>query len=445
MRRTARLYLATVLATILGTTMTVSVAADGADPEWGPAQHVPPFDRIHELPRTAVFPNGTLVAVWEDDDTGTQDDLTRIFRSTRPPGGSWSAALALPVEDVWNLESFATRPDGSLQIAYGWEPRYPDIKHRVRIWNADGTVEPVGLANTADDYALSGDREGDVVAERLGSYDEDHGFDHVLRYQDGRAWRHMPKIGADPGDTFVLGPGDSVWMAGYDHDRTELRVRRWALGKSRWKTEWSRDYPPGHGYRYRPLVSGLSLAVGGPGRVTLAFQERERGDRGSTVRAVSRLGRSGWSRPAVLQRLAAHEHLLTTAPVVAAAGDLAEVAWTSSAPERSGVRQIWTAQLTSRGRDVRPLATAVAFGGFRELSMEVDLRDDGQVLLTYLQRRDDVRDLVGWIGPHDGLRGVTLFEDAGIMLGGSAFLGPGLAAVVRSVRGGGLLSRVLEE
>ncbi len=45
----------------------------------------------------------------------------------------------------------------------------------------------------------------------------------------------MPRLPADPRDVFVAGPGESVWMAGYDQSRGVLRVRRWAPGRTSWK------------------------------------------------------------------------------------------------------------------------------------------------------------------------------------------------------------------
>ncbi len=162
MRHTTRPSLvAASLSLLLGLVASGSAPAIGADgPAWGPVQQVPPVGGSHDLPLTGVFPDGTLVAVWEYDDTGSGDDLTRIFRSTRPPGGAWGEPVALPVEDVWNLQAIAPLPDGGLQVAYGWEPRFPDIEHRVRVWNADGSVGPIGQGNTNDDYTLQRRRRG---------------------------------------------------------------------------------------------------------------------------------------------------------------------------------------------------------------------------------------------------------------------------------------------
>ncbi|MEJ7795798.1 MAG: hypothetical protein WKF50_09615, partial [Nocardioides sp.] len=395
-----------------------------------------------ELPRTGVFSDGSLVSVWEHDDTGADDDLTRIFRSTRAPGEDWSAPEAFPVDDVWGLGSISTLPDGGIQIAYGWEPHFPDIVHRVRIWGADGSVTANGLGNTSDDYVLYGDADGHTIAERLGGYHEEAGFDHVLRYHDGVSWQRVPALGADPRDVFVAGPGESVWMAGYDQERTMLRVRRWAPGQSSWTLDWSRDYPPGH--QRRPLVDGLDLAVGGPGHVVLAFQEREVGDTGATIRAVRHDPDAGWRPVRRLQRLAVGEHLTTTAPVVSAAGANVEVAWTSSAPQRGGARQVWLAQLGDGASAPRLLATVESFSGFRSLSLDVDVRDDGDVLVTYLERDGDMRNLVGLLGPSDQLERTVLLEDTGVALGEAAFLVRGVAAVVGAVRGELLLSRVAE-
>ncbi|CAN5263244.1 hypothetical protein BH09ACT12_BH09ACT12_16550 [soil metagenome] len=443
---TSRLFRTRALAAlcagaVLGAGMTATAPAQAADPGWGPVQQIPP-DGVHELPRTGVFPDGTLVAVWEDDDTGDQDDLTRIFRSTRAPGADWSAPVAFPVEDVWNLESIATLSDGGIQIAYGWHPSSSAIKHRVRIWNADGTVEAVGLGNTSDDYTLNGDAEGDVVAELLGSYDTQDGFDHLLRYYDGTAWRGMPNVAADPRDRFVTGPGESVWMAGYDQSTSKLRVRSWAPEMKSWKLEWSRDYPSGH--LRKPLVDALALAVGAAGHVTLAWAEREIGRTGDTIRVVRREGRSGWTKPATLQRVPAGRHKVITGPVVAAAGTRSEVAWTVPG-KKAEWRVVRVAALAGDGPDVRRLASTRSFSGFRDLSLDVDLRGDGDALVSYLKRRGSRRQVVGWFGAPDALQGTTLLKNAGIMIGDSAFLVPGVAAVISSVGYYALASRVLEE
>lgn len=447
MHRIARLPLVAVcLSVILATGVAGSGSAQVADPEWGPVQEIPPFDRLHDLPQTGVFPGGTLVAVWEDDDTGDQDDVTRIYRSTRALGGDWSEPDAFPVEDVWSLEAIATRPDGGLQIAYGWEPRFPDIQHRVRIWNADGSVEEVGLGNTADDYTLSTDSEGNVVAERLGSYDQVKGFDHLLRYYDGEVWRRMPKLGADRQDRFLPGPGDSVWMAGYDQARSKLLVRRWAPGMAKWQVEWSRDYPPRH--LNKPLVTGVRLAVSSTGRVVVAFQEREVGKTGETVRAVASQGRSSWRRPFVLQRLPAGKHLTASLPVVAVAGDLVELAWTASAPKHRGMRVVRVARLTTQGPQTRRIAVARSRSGFRDLFLGISMRGDGDVLVTYFQRSDDDDhdQLMSWLGPHDALRGLLLLDNAWSV--GGPFLIPGLAGVIAgsgSLFDQHLVSLVLED
>ncbi len=394
--------LSLVLGLVVGLGSGLTGAAAGAsEPDWGLVQEVPPLGAVHSMPLSGVFPDGTLVAVWLHEGSGAGDDDTQAFRSTRRPQGDWTDPQAFPVHDVKTLEKIATRPNGSLQIAYGWDPDSSRFKYQVRIWNADGTVEKAPEATTA-----------------------------------------TPSLTGDPGDSHASGPGESEWMAGYDVSRSKLIVRRWKPGMSKWKLEWSRNYPSGH--RRNPFVDGLDLAVGGRGRVILAFQERAIGDTGATLRAVRRSARSGWTRPAILQRLPVDGNELLTAPVVAAVGDHAEVAWTSSAPGAQRVREVRVARLGSGGPDVRRLAVATAFKGFRTLSLDVDLRGDGDVLVTYLERRNDDRDLVGWLGPHDELSRTTLLEEvAGDVF--TSVLTPGLAAVVSRLGDDRLASRVLEE
>lgn len=426
------------LIAISATLALVLPAAAAADPpEWGATQVVPQVDgEDQEVPRVAAFPDGTLVAVWEQDVTAPGDDLTGIFRSTRPRGGEWSEPEAFPVADVWNLQAIAPRPDGSLQIGYGREPRFADLQHQVRIWYADGTVGPVGPGNGSDDYALVGDARGDVVAERFGRRPSDV-LTRVLRYHDGNAWHVMPTLRAYPNDVFVAGPGESVWAASYDTERTVLSVRRWAPGRRHWRVQWSRDYP---GRARKPLVQQLDLAAGARGRLVLGFAERETALTGPTLRVVRRHG-SRWGGVRRLARLPVDQRVTLTGPVVAASGRRAEVAWTSSAPQRRGRREVWVARLGA-DRDRRLLDTVGSFGGFRDLSLTLDLRA-GDVLVTYLERDDDLRRLVGWLGPHDGLLRSALLEDAGVMLDSPALLVPGVAAVVSSVRDG-MRSRAAE-
>ncbi len=427
-----------VLTLVLG--VPTGLAATAEDPTWGPVQDVPPAGGGHGLPMTAVFPDGSLVAVWADD-TGPVDDRTAIYRSTRPPGGVWSPPERFPAAVAFQgLDSIASRPDGSVMISYrGPISLDPTVKHRVRLWHADGTVGAASLASRSDDYSLVSDAEGDVVAHRLGSYSQRDGFDRVVRHYDAGTWRRLPEIDADPGDTFLPGRGESVWLAGYDAGRRTLRVLRWTPTTGTWTVQWSRAYP--HSDRRQPRAPGFGLAASAEGRVVLAFTD------GGTVQAVERAGGSSWSKPVVLYRPAsdrADTRPALSGPVVSVAGENAEVAWTVPAPQDAFEREIWVADLDDGGPDVRRLATATAFKGFRDVSLDVDVRADGNVLVTYVQRRDDVRDLVGWLGPHGDLRSTTLLADVGGLLADAAFLVPGLAAVITTLRGDRLASRVVE-
>lgn len=406
MHRTSRNLALAALSLVLGLVVglgsgLMGAAANVSDPGWRPVQEVPPLGAVHAMPLSAVFSDGTLVAVWLQEGSGAVDEGPRAFRSTRPPQGEWTDPLAFPVQDVKTLERIAPRPDGSLQIVYGWDPDSSRFRYQVRIWNADGSVEKAPRSTTA-----------------------------------------APSLDGDPGDSYASGPGKTEWMAGYDVSRSRLNVRRWKPGMANWKLEWSRSYPSGH--RRNPLVDGLDLAVGSAGRVVLAFQERETGGNGATVRAVRRSGKSGWTRPGILQRVPADDNQLLTSPMVAAAGVHAEVAWTSSAPGGQRLREIRIAQLGGGGRDVRRLAVATAFKGFHTLFLDVDLRDDGDILITYMERSNDDRDLVGWLGSHDGLSRTTLLEDVALDVFTSVLL-PGLAAVISRLGDGRLASRVLEE
>lgn len=119
------------------------------------------------------------------------------------------------------------------------------------------------------------------------------------------------------------------------------------------------------------------------------------------------------------------------------------MAWTSSAPQGHREREIRIASLGSGGPSLRQLAVATAFSGFRTLSLDVDVRADGDVLLTYVERNDDDRDLVGWLGPHDGLSRTTLLEDVQ-SYAITSVLRPGLAAVIAPLGDHRLVSRVFE-
>ncbi len=356
-------------AVLLGTALTGILPASGEGPGWGPQQEVPPFDAVHQSPRSAMFPDGTLVTVWEHDQTGSEDELTTIFRSTRPPGGEWSMPEEFPVDGVRSLEGVAGRADGDLLVSISYESAPAGTEHRVSRWSAAGAVDDTGVTNTQDAYTLGSDNTGDVIADRLGGKGAGKKSHHVLTYDNGdRSWQ-LPKLGADPRDVFVPGPRDSVWMAGYDASRSTLLVRRWKPGMSKWKNEWSRSYPGRH---RRPLVVGLDLAVSDAGGAILAFKERRIGRTGDTLRAVHRTGKSGWAKPTMLQRIAADKRLTISAPVVAAAGDYSEVAWTSSASRLTGKREIRVAQMTRGSREVRLLAKVTSLEGFEDLSLDVD-------------------------------------------------------------------------
>lgn len=431
-RWTARtLALAAALTAGLTTGLVPGAAAAPA-PGWGPVEQVPGYVGPGPV-LTGVHPDGTLVAVWETD---------RILRSTRAPGAAWTSPVAFPVDDARWPEAVATLPDGALLVAYTHDPPSGPSEHRVVTWAASGEVGQQGPVNESDDYTLAGDGTGDAVAERLGGYDEVEGFDHVVHHVDGTSWRRLPGLPADPGDVILAGPGESVWAAGYDVSRSILRVRRWTPRSAAWEVQWSRDYPPGH--LRRPLVEGLDLAVGAAGRAVLAFEEREAGGVGPRVRAVVRRP-SGWTRPFMLQRLPAGDVRTTSTPVVAASGSLARVAWTSSTPQRGGVQAVRVARVDQGRPDVVRLAQVRSFSGFRDLSLDVDVRADGDVLLTYLEREDTARVLVGWLGRHEDLRRTRLVDDTGVMRGDAAFLVDGLAAVVRGVDETRLVSRVAED
>ncbi|MGA8846174.1 MAG: hypothetical protein WB471_06125 [Nocardioides sp.] len=151
---------------------------------------------------------------------------------------------------------------------------------------------------------------------------------------------------------------------------------------------------------------------------------------------------AGWSRAGILQRVSLERGQVVTPPVVAVAGDRAEVAWT--VPAR-GVRhrEVRVASLGDGGPQVRSLTTTRAFRGDVSLGLDVDGRDDGDVLVTYVERRTDERDLVAWLGPHGALDRTTVLSDITehpVMSG----LVPGLAAVVASTAATRLISRVWE-
>ncbi|MEJ7795888.1 MAG: hypothetical protein WKF50_10070, partial [Nocardioides sp.] len=61
MSRSRAIITATLSAVLALSTAPVFAAAA----DWGPAQEVPPAGQTHELPRTGVFSDGSLVSVWE--------------------------------------------------------------------------------------------------------------------------------------------------------------------------------------------------------------------------------------------------------------------------------------------------------------------------------------------------------------------------------------------
>ena len=441
MTRTARPTRALALATLwaiacVGTAVPATGAAAGsADPGWGPAQDAPPYD---SLPRTVVFPDGTLMAVWTQRPSSSDTDMT-VRRSTRAPGGSWTATEVLPTE-AYGFTGIAPGHDGALQVATAtWAG--DRTEYEVRTWNPDGTVGEVSLSNFSSGYLLHGDAEGDLLAERVVRNKAAGGFHHAFRYFDGSTWQPLPAVAEEPRDLVVLGSGDSVWMASYTRPENTLRVRRWKPGMATWKVEWSRDYPSGH--PNAPYVAGMDLAAGSRGRVVLTFSERATARTDTTIVAVRRVGRSGWTRARILQRVALKRGQVVTAPVVAAAGDRTEVAWTVPARRGTRKRVVRIARLREHGPQVRRLTRTTAFRGAWDLGLDVDVRDDGDVLITYVERQVDQRDLVAWLGPHDALGRTTLLEDVTADPVTSVLV-PGLAAVIASPEQGRLVSRVWE-
>ncbi len=419
----------------LGSGVLAGAFADEPAPVWGHEEEVPPAGGAHSQPIAVAFPDGTLVAVWIHHDDRLENPPGLVRRSTRPPGGSWGEPESFPVPDVGRVNAVAAGRDGGVEIAYR-DASIVRKAEQVRTWRADGSLGEVTLAAN-DPFDLQADAAGDVVATRLGRYDGDGGFDRVVRHLGEGGWQSLPTIGADPGDVFVAGPGGSVWMAGYDTDDTTLRVRRWTPGMARWDLEWSRDFH--RRPQYKPLVQGLDLAIGSAGRAVLGFQQREVRDVGASVRAVQRTGTTGWSKPVVVEQLPAGQRLTASAPVVAAAGPLAAVAWSSTSTGH-GFREINLASLMDGGVDRRQLGVTGFFEANRDLSLDVDLRADGDLLLTYLQRRGSREQVVAWVGAWNDLEVTVLLRDASVMRHDSAFLVPGLAAVVSGADGVRLVS-----
>jgi len=80
----------------------------------------------------------------------------------------------------------------------------------------------------------------------------------------------------------------------------------------------------------------------------------------------------------------------------------------------------------------RLLDTVGSFSGFHDLALSVSTRADGDVLVALVERRDDLRDTVAWLGPWDHLERTTLLRDSGGQPVG--LLSPTAAAVVGTVR-----------
>ena len=410
-----------------------AASAVEADAGWGPTQEAPPNDG---RPHVVSLPDGTLVAVWS---TFTSDGHAGLLRSTRPPAGSWTSAEVFPVTDGVRLIDVAGGSDGVVHVSYAREtdagPAY-----EVRAWNPDGTVGAVTLSDTGGAYDLHSDGGGDLVAQRAVRREGSAGFEHRLHYFDGSAWQAMPTIGAELRDIFVPGVGDRVWAVSYDRPDNTLRVRRWQPGMATWAVAWARDYPPRH--PNDPFVAGMDFAVGRAGHAVLAFYERPTGRSPATVRVVRRAGRSGWTRAAVLQRVPLGQDQVVTAPVVAAVGRRAEVAWTVPAQWGTRRRVVRIAALGDDQPLMGRLAVVRAFRGFWDLSLDVDAREGGDVLVTYVERQTDRRDLVGWLGPHDDLGRATLIEDLWSAYDPvTSVLVPGLAVVTASSAHGRLVSR----
>ncbi len=423
------------VAASLGVGLPSGTSASGAEPGWGPTQEAPPYDSV---PRTVVFPDGTLMAVWTQRASSSDTDMT-VRRSTRAPGGSWTATEVLPTE-AYGFTGIAPGSDGVLHIATAtWAGDRSE--YEVRAWNADGTVGEASLDNFSSGYLLHGDADGDLLAERIVPNKGGGGSHHTFRYFDKSTWQPLPEVAEAPRDLVVLGSGDSVWLASYTRPKNTLLVRRWKPGMARWQVEWSRDYPSGH--PNDPFVAGMDLAAGSGGRVVLALSERATARKDATIVAVRRTGRSGWTRAGILQRVALTRGQVVSTPVVAAAGDRAEVGWTVPAQRGTRTRVIRIASLGEGGPDVRRLTRTTAFRGVPDLNLDIHVRADGDVLVTYVERQVDQRDVIGWVGPHGALGRTTLLEDVTADPVASALV-PGLAAVIASPERRRLVSRVWE-
>ena len=412
--------------------------AAGPEPQqtWSHEEEVPPAGVPHSQSLAAAFPDGTLVTVWLHFDPRPEDPPGVLLRSTRPPGGAWSDPEVFPVQDVARLNAIAAGTGGGIEIAYQ-DASITRKEEQVRTWNADGSVGEV-LLESNEAFDLEADAEGDVVATRLGRY-TNGAFNQVVRYRSAVGWRKLPSVRAHPGQVFRPGAGDAVWIGGYDGDRTRLLVRRWTPTTGRWNVEWSRDYD--RAPQYKPFVQGVDLALGGAGRATFAFQQREVRNRGASVRVVQRAGRSDWTKPQVLEQLPAGQRLTASAPVVAAAGELGAVSWSSSVAGNR-LRDVNVAWLVDGAVDKRRLGVTDWFDGYRDLSLDVDLRADGELLMTYLGRRGHRRQVVAWAGSRNQLEVTVLVRDAGVPRSDSAFLVTGLAAVIATASEGRSVSFV---
>lgn len=425
-----------VAAVCVGMGLPAGPAAGTAEPGWGPPQEAPPMDG---RPSVVAFADGTLVAVWNGYVEGAGDT---VFRSSRAPAGSWTPAERLPMVDDTDAISIAPGPSGALYVSYS-RTAGSETVYEVRAWRSDGVLGRVALSNSSGGYELSADAAGDIVAKRTVRTNGPVGFDYRFHHFDGSTWQRMPTIGAELGDIVVPGPWDSVWLASYDRSDNTLVVRRWLPGMTEWAVEWARDQSPRH--PHDPLVAGMDFALGSSGHAVLAFYERPRGSDTVTIRVVRRRGDAGWTRAEVLQRVSLGPQQVVTGPVVAAAGHLAEVAWTTPAQWGTRRRVVRTASLDDDGRQVRRLAVTTTFRGFWDLSLDVAVRKDGDTLVTYLERHEDRRDLVGWLGPRVAPARTVLLEDLESAYEPvTAVLVPDLAAVVATPESGRLTSRTQE-
>lgn len=419
---------------------TAAVADRDVEPRWSLAQEVSPAGEDHTSALIGVHPDGTLVAVWlhEDVDPETEERVSTVLRRTKPMEGGWTEPVVLPVPGVVSLDAIAPQQDGELQVAFTVTPD-AQPRHQVRAWHADGSVGDVALRSASDAFDLSADVEGDVVATRLGRRRKDQVLYRVVHHLGGSGWQRLPRLDADPRDLYLAGPGDTVWMAGYDRSRTRLDIRRWAPprpGTARWSLEWSRDFAARR--RGKPLVTGLDLALGDAGQATFAFLRRARGDSGAVMRIVQREATSEWGKPIYAGRQKSHHRQNVTAPVVAVAGDHSVVAWTEpGGPDARDVIIAWVVEGVAERRQV---GVSERIPGSMDLALDLDVRVDGEVLLTYFHRVGTRRQVLAWVGERHGLQVTRLVRDAGVMRGDASIFVPGRAAVLAQETDGRLLS-----